>query len=115
MADFKDMSKQMAEQLSKKMEAKNVKDPSISEGALLEAINRLNKKADQSNSSSEELNLLVKKLVANGSTDWAKIIVLLGEKIDGLTTSITNRPDSFELDIKRNSDGFMTKVLIKPA
>ena len=115
MADFKDMSKQMASQLSKKLEAKNVKEPSTSEGALLEAINKLSKKADQSNDNQEELNLLVKKLVASGNTDWAKIITLLGDKLDGLTTSITNRPDSFELDIRRNSDGFMTKVLIKPA
>lgn len=38
----------------------------------------------------------------------------LGDKIDKLSDTIKNKPDSFEFDIKRDDGGNIDKVLVKP-
>ena len=65
---------------------------------IVNAINRLTRAVDSN------------KPIAKDNSE----IIKLGEKLDKLVNVITNKPSSFEFDVRRGSDGYISKVIVKP-
>lgn len=64
---------------------------------------------------SQDLAALVEKLSSESRADYRAFISYLGDKVDALNTTIKSKPVSFEFDVRRNSNGFINTILVKPA
>ena len=65
-------------------------------------------------SNAESIIFAIKGMQSDGTEAQKKMIDYIGSKIDVLVNTLKEKPTSFEFDIKRNQNGFINTVLVKP-
>ena len=79
---------------------------------VIEVVERLTKALGEN--PGQDIPALVEKLASESRADYRAFISYLGDKVDKLTTTIRDKPVSFEFDVKRNANGFINTILVKP-
>jgi hypothetical protein len=64
--------------------------------------------------SPESIIFAIKETQADSNSKHAELIRYLSDKMDVLVEHLRERPTSFEFDVKRNNNGFISTVLVKP-
>jgi hypothetical protein len=60
------------------------------------------------------LTSLITELTEGNREDYKIFIEYLSDKVGELTKVIKDRPSSFEFDVRRNNNGFINTILVKP-
>jgi AICAR transformylase/IMP cyclohydrolase PurH len=78
--------------------------------ALTDAIRAMGK-----TNSLENVIFALKDAQLKSDAKHAELVSYLSDKLDVLVKTLKDKPTSFEFDVKRNNNGFISTVLVKPS
>ncbi len=60
------------------------------------------------------ISTLIEDISENDRRNQKELMEYIGKKMDNISETIKNRPDAYKFDVKRDNQGYISTVLVKP-